>query len=440
MNIAAMSFIAGCAPALKISGPVLALSQMSPALVPTFTLNVQNGVMSIDLTCQQSLAGKIYYAVYDTDLGTLTSAQVKASAQGSIAGSLVANGTITVDMPNSDVIASIESLADKKRYILYVTGESTAGQLAADASVKKILNLIPNRQSKQVYNTVLSGKGGIEMRYTIHMPRGYYNDTNDWPFIIYIHGGEGVYTDSGNDAAGTNFAMLQHTPLVSRLLTNIDDIPMIQATLQCNASFFSCTNQSEPAMYNEFINYLKANYRINAKRIYVIGMSWGGSGVWNFNRAYPTHAAATLSMSGQRVQTAAQICSTIGANNIPFWATINANDYIYSAANMQTAINDLKACSGYTADARYTQFSGTLYPATINTHMTAEYTLNAPFYNFSSNLWQWLNGSTNTNDTNPPTHRQSLAPEMTAELAAASTQYGVTLNSVFDWLMLWSKP
>lgn len=408
------------------------------------TYGLENDVTNdLVLTGSQNRTGVIYYAVYNANQGTLTGAQVKTAATGAVGGALVKNGSLTIAAASTDYDAILNGLAEKVLYTVYAVGEDSFG-LDLDSNVKKYSGVLPKKFSQGTYNTAVAGKGGIAMRYTITVPLGYYDSgAAEWPMLVYVGGGGETFTDATN--AETNYYTgNQRLPgkvfPQNRILAGVDDIPMITATIGCNASFWNCTNMGETSLYNEFFNQLKATYRINPKRFYAIGMSWGGSGIWNILNTYPNQLTAAVAVAGANGYNATTLCNNLGGTrDTPIWAIIGNNDPWFDETNQQTAIDNVNACASYDGDARYTLVSNTLYPMTLHGHNIFEMTVNSPYYNFSNSRFEYWNGSASVADS-LPYHRVDINPQIQAAFATASTELGITINQIWDWLANFADP
>jgi hypothetical protein len=137
-----------------------------------------------------------------------------------------------------------------------------------------------------------------------------------------------------------------------------------------------------------------------------------------------------------RSLTSANLCARFGTYKTRVWHLHNASDAIYTVDTARTAVNVIRACAGG-VDARLTIFDGKTYPANAeaNGHATAEYVLNAPYVNYA------INPAVLSTTLVP------LAPELVSDLGKAQNELSVTLgnpslnlDSVSDWLLLWTKP
>lgn len=414
------------------------------------TYSLENGASSIDLTAKQTVPGKVYYAVYDTDPVSLSSNQVKNAAENGIGTNLVDHGVL--DLPHADTEYSVSSsaLPEKKLYYVYAVAESANG---LSSTVKKYSRVLPNRMPELNFSKVTGAEAGQTMRQLVHLPKGYYDHpTQNYPVIVWIHGAGEASWDGTN--TGVDFATMKIGGIFKLVYMNIDPMPAIIVGTQCNNTVMNCSSQGRSDLHKEGLDEVMSKFRTDSTRIYIMGLSWGGAGAISFAVNYPTIPAAVVPIATNASEAPMTLCNTIGANNIPVWAMLNDGDAIYGN-NMSWAINGLRGCmSDVRTKPRLTYFtsgaSGT-WPNTIEQHASAEnLALGLPFYDYGASKWKYWNGSAELADSDPPTHRTALAPEMINpspglspggpvqiqmdSLVTASNDLGVSIQSVWDWL------
>ncbi|MBS1958453.1 MAG: hypothetical protein JST80_03185 [Bdellovibrionales bacterium] len=386
---------------------------------------------------------------YNADQGALTAAQVKTAAQGSLGGALAAKNTVAVSSASTPTSDSFASLPEKVFYTVYAVAENAAG-LDTDAHVKKYSMVIARQVSQQVYT---SGLGTHPLvRYLLYYPAGYYDSASTFPLMMYIHGGGETANSPTSDEADFTTAgtRMDKTPFYVQVKNGMN-IPFVSVAPQCNSSFFSCSNANDTAYLDEVMTNAKGVARINLKKLYVYGMSWGGSGAWAYGYDYPANVTAIVPVSGGLMYRAnTNLCTKFVTNNVSLWSFLNSNDHFYNAAAIggagtdnATATGIYQGCTGH-KDARSTVMPGNIYPATINDHFTLEYVLNIPFFYYSSG-WYYNNAGSNTFDMALPgipgtNHNVPFAPEVSADFATATTQLGSPITSIYDWMALQSKP
>jgi predicted peptidase len=149
--------------------------------------------------------------------------------------------------------------------------------------------------------------GPLKMRAKIHVPK---NDT--LPLLVFLHGiGE----------RGTNLsAVLKYGPLAQLLLgTNIGE-PKIIVHPQNPTDLWSVQE------IDEVIEYCKKTYAVNPDKIYLMGASLGGYGVWTYaqSAAHVKKLAAIVPLcAGGNDPKKAYI---VAADGVPGWSAHAKND------------------------------------------------------------------------------------------------------------------
>jgi pimeloyl-ACP methyl ester carboxylesterase len=131
-----------------------------------------------------------------------------------------------------------------------------------------------NRNPKNVYYHYLS--------YT---PKDYGLDTlKMWPLIIYLHGGSD---------RGTDLNKLYSNGIPDQIYRG-REFPFVIIAPQCPEHIrFSTDN-----WFGNFYKEITAKYRIDTNRVYLTGVSLGGSGTWYIAAKYSDKFAAIAPMSG----------------------------------------------------------------------------------------------------------------------------------------------
>ena len=121
--------------------------------------------------------------------------------------------------------------------------------------------------------------------YAEYLPPGYNDPANaskQWPVVIYMQG-----AGERGDGSESSLSAKAYVWGPSRESKNGRDFPFLHFTPQSPNWFVG-----EPVTVNNFINYLKATYRIDPKRVIVGGLCTGGAGAVVYTRNFPTQVAA----------------------------------------------------------------------------------------------------------------------------------------------------
>jgi predicted peptidase len=96
---------------------------------------------------------------------------------------------------------------------------------------------------------------------------------------------------------------------------------------------------------DSLLNYVKANYRVNTKRIYLVGFSLGARFLSDYAAAHPDSIAAVVSMAGlpQITTTLAGKCLAMTNAKLPIWHFHNMDDMAWYYTEAQRYIEVLNS-------------------------------------------------------------------------------------------------
>jgi pimeloyl-ACP methyl ester carboxylesterase len=125
----------------------------------------------------------------------------------------------------------------------------------------------------------------VHYQYLSYLPKDYNTDTlKKWPLIIYLHGGS---------SRGTDLNKLYSSGIPDQIYRG-REFPFIMVAPQCPEHIRWSTDNWFESFYNEIIT----KYRIDTDKIYLTGVSLGGSGTWYIAIKYSERFAAIAPMSG----------------------------------------------------------------------------------------------------------------------------------------------
>ena len=158
-----------------------------------------------------------------------------------------------------------------------------------------------------------------------YLPVDYNKNTNKYPLIIFLHG-------SGEKGNGTTqlVNVLKHG--VPREINRGRDFPFVVISPQSEKWW-------NYAALNEFIEYLKVKYRVDASRIYMTGLSMGGASTYRFAAAFPDQLAAIVPVAGE-----AEGLNSCKISHIPTWAFHGDSDGTVSCNKDINTIKEYNAC------------------------------------------------------------------------------------------------
>lgn len=125
----------------------------------------------------------------------------------------------------------------------------------------------------------------VSYPYLPYLPKEYDVDSlKRWPLIIFLHGGT---------QRGTNLKKLYDAGIPDQIYRG-REFPFIIISPLCPLHLRWSTDDWFENCYQE----ITEKYRIDTTRIYLTGMSLGGSGTWYLAAKYPEKFAAIAPMSG----------------------------------------------------------------------------------------------------------------------------------------------
>ena len=174
--------------------------------------------------------------------------------------------------------------------------------------------------------------------YAVYLPEGYETDTEkEWPLVIFLHGAG----ERGNDLQ----AVYRHGPL--REVREGRTFPFIVIAPQIEAPHYW-------ARYAETLNAMLdgwlQEYRVDKARVYLTGLSMGGTGTWMWGMMNPERFAAIMPICGTG------ICWCAGnLQSVPVWVFHGDVDEIVPIAESYSMVERLQACGG---DVMLTVYEG----------------------------------------------------------------------------------
>lgn len=125
------------------------------------------------------------------------------------------------------------------------------------------------------------GSTDAEFGYYVYLPGGYDGGTASYPVLVFLHG----KTERGD---GTNSLTVLNKVLANGPPKLIKDkkwdptYPMIVVSPQFHGADGNNWGNGDTSNLKQFIEFIKSEYRINEKRIYLTGLSHGGNGVYDY--------------------------------------------------------------------------------------------------------------------------------------------------------------
>jgi predicted esterase len=195
-----------------------------------------------------------------------------------------------------------------------------------------------------------------ETPYLLYLPSAYNKDTvKRWPLVLFLHGSG----ESGNDISKVK----AHGP--PQLVEQGKQFPFIVVSPQSEVPSGWDVDQ----LY-KLLQAVKKNYRIDADRIYLTGLSMGGFGTWALAMKHPEEFAAIAPVCG-----GGDTSNAWKIRNMPVWCFHGALDDVVPIAGSQ---NMVKAVGRWNPKVRFTVYAN-------KDHNSWDTT-----YNTNDSLYNWL--------------------------------------------------
>jgi LysM repeat protein len=178
-------------------------------------------------------------------------------------------------------------------------------------------------------------EGGYD--FLLYVPESYYKTDASLPVVIYLH---------GKTCTGTDINMVTKYGSITALRRGVN-IPALVIAPQVEIY----KNGWEPKKVMEVLDYVTKHYRVDKNRIYVFGMSMGGSGTYKVVAAYPDRIAAAITMCGTCWVDVKPIAK------VPIWVIHGVTDTATPVSRSEDFVAKMKA-NNTTSRMRYTPLAG----------------------------------------------------------------------------------
>lgn len=167
----------------------------------------------------------------------------------------------------------------------------------------------------------------VQFNYLLYLPEQYNKIDKKWPLLLYLHGGSG---------RGDNLDKIMWYP-VPKMLKDNNSFPFIVVCPQCPEG--KSWVESEELI--TLLDNISENYKVDEHRIYLVGYSMGGYGVWFTAYRHPEYFAAIAPMSG--------MTNTLWASmlkDLPIWVFHGAKDDVVPVEETMMMIDAIEKEGG----------------------------------------------------------------------------------------------
>ncbi len=164
--------------------------------------------------------------------------------------------------------------------------------------------------------------------YIAYTPRDYKNDlTKKWPLIIYLHGGS---------VRGADTMKLYCCGIPDQIWRG-REFPFVIVAPQCPVN----KRWSTDNWFENFYREITTKYRVDINKVYLTGVSLGGSGTWYLAIKYPEKFAAIAPMSGFTRHIDYIMKNTDKLIDMPIWAFHGKLDRVVHFEETEWIVNRL---------------------------------------------------------------------------------------------------
>lgn len=159
---------------------------------------------------------------------------------------------------------------------------------------------------------------GNSYGYYEYLPQAYFSHPKaGFALVLFLHGNG----QAGDGSLDSLKLVLKDGPL-QNVVEDKKDFKFICIAPQASVAANDGLETWHPDKLNNFLEYLLKKYRIRPERVYVTGLSAGGSGSILFAQYYPGRIAAIAPISAEY----SKYLSLKPLKNMPMWCFVNSGD------------------------------------------------------------------------------------------------------------------
>lgn len=172
--------------------------------------------------------------------------------------------------------------------------------------------------------------------FWLSIPDTYEEQGDKMPVVVFLH---------GHSLCGTDLNRVRKYGCLDAIAMGRD----------INALIIAPQNPGGPwdaKKINNVIDWVQDRFPMDTNRIYVIGMSQGGYGTFQYVGTYPERVAAAMALCG-----GSNLRNHCGLNKVPLWIIHGTGDRAVGVGESQKVVDAMKAC-GPTKLLRFDKFPG----------------------------------------------------------------------------------
>lgn len=204
--------------------------------------------------------------------------------------------------------------------------------------------------------------------YSVYVPPEYTPE-RAWPVVLFLH---------GSGERGSDGLLQTEVGIATAIRRNRALCPAIVVMPQCRAGQLWTNQMAEAAL--KCLDEAAREYRVDADRTYLTGLSLGGFGAWLLGERVPERFAAVVPICGFYANpNAALDTETLGKlaqslKSVPVWCFHGALDKAVPVERSREIVGALREAGG---NVRYTEFADGQHDVWGRAYADAE-------------LWKWL--------------------------------------------------
>ena len=171
---------------------------------------------------------------------------------------------------------------------------------------------------------------GKWLDYLLYLPDDYVPDRKS-PLLLFLHG--------RGESNGPLAVVKTWGP--PRLVAEGHRLPYVIASPQCPPSPSSWSQAAEQLKLTKLLAYLQQTYQIDEGRMYLTGLSMGGSGAWLWAGTHPDTFAAVVPICGRGNPADAE-----KLKDVPIWVWHGLRDSAVPPSTSQEMVNAIRQAGG----------------------------------------------------------------------------------------------
>mgnify|MGYP002621994546 CR=1 FL=1 len=172
--------------------------------------------------------------------------------------------------------------------------------------------------------------------FWLSIPDTYEEQKEEMPLILFLH---------GHSLSGTDLNRVRKYGCLDAISMGRDINALIVAPQDPGGPW-------NALKLNNILDWVQERFVFDTNRIYVIGMSMGGYGTFQYVGTYPDRVAAAMAFCG-----GSNLRDHCGLNKVPLWIIHGTADRAVGVGESQKVVNAMKAC-GKTDLLRFDKFPG----------------------------------------------------------------------------------